>query len=111
MTSPVIDLHRTSADAVAQVLHVLYVTELHDCCDEDEYTPEECPPCSVCGHCSRRHQELFPVGRGCCSVPTCECFHLAISDDCILCSATGTVADSDDREYECPQCGGEGVVA
>lgn len=87
-----------------------YITQLHDCCGLDEFVPDDCPPCTSCGHCTARHQDL-PVGRGVCDAPTCECFHLSTGDDCETCSGTGTVADSGDRECSCPKCDGHGVTA
>lgn len=90
--------------------HMLYDAELHDCVSFGEYDPEDCPPCLGCNHCAARHQDL-PVGRGVCDAPGCECFHLTTGDDCELCSGTGTVADSNDNEYECIKCGGHGVTS
>lgn len=103
----------TPAEAVASVIEAMYEAGQHDCCDLDEFDPDECPDCLVCGHCSERHQELPgpSAGRGVCDVPTCQCFHLATGDDCELCSGTGTVCDNQDNEYECLKCGGQGVVA
>jgi DNA-directed RNA polymerase subunit RPC12/RpoP len=91
-------------------VQVAYVTELHDCCDLDEFVPDESPPCLKCNHCSARHQDL-PIGRGVCDVPTCECFHYSSGDDCEDCSGTGTLTDPSDLDYACPYCGGEGVTA
>jgi hypothetical protein len=91
-------------------VQVAYVTELHDCCDLDEFEPDDCPPCLGCNHCSARHQDL-PIGRGVCDVPTCECFSYSSGDDCSWCSGTGTVADNNDNEYACIKCDGHGVTA
>lgn len=103
----------TPAEAVASVIAAIYEDGQHDCCGLDEFEPDDCPNCLVCGHCSVRHQEIpgASAGRGCCDAPGCECFHLATGDDCDWCSGTGTVADPNDNEYICPKCDGEGVVA
>lgn len=90
--------------------HLLYDAELHDCVSFDEYDPEDCPPCLGCNHCSARHQDL-PVGRGVCDAMGCNCFRYTSGDDCELCSGTGTVADSNDNEYACIKCDGQGVIA
>jgi len=106
----VIDFDANPSTLVPTVIEAIYVGGKHDCCDLDEFDPDECPDCLGCGHCSTRHQDL-PVGRGVCDVPGCECFHLTTGDDCDTCSGTGTVADNNDREYECPKCGGHGVTS
>lgn len=108
--STVIDFDPQATPAVLAVIEAIYESGMHDCCDLDEFNPDDCPDCLKCGHCSVRHQDL-PVGRGVCDVPTCQCFHLTTGDDCETCSGTGTVADNCDREYECPKCGGSGVAA
>jgi hypothetical protein len=98
------------ADLPSIQVESTYIVEKHDCTSLAEFDPELCPPCLGCNHCSERHQDL-PIGRGVCDAPGCECFHLVLEGDCEVCSGTGTVADSNDREYECPRCGGHGVVA
>ena len=102
--------HLKPADLPSVQVETDYITQKHDCTGLDEFDPELCPPCLGCNHCAERHQDL-PVGRGVCDVETCECFHYTVDGDCDLCSGTGTVADSLDREYECPRCGGHGVIA
>ena len=113
MSTPLLRLDMTPAEAVRSVIGAIYEDGQHDCCGLDEFDPDDCPNCLVCGHCSIRHQEMAgpSVGRGCCDVAGCECFHLATGDDCETCSGTGTVADLNDSEFPCPKCGGEGVVA
>ena len=103
----ILELHPSTLVSVQ--VETDYITQKHDCCSLEEFDPELCPPCLVCGHCSARHQDL-PIGRGVCDEPTCSCFHLATDGDCELSSGAGTVADNDDNEYECIRCAGHGVT-
>jgi hypothetical protein len=103
-------IHAHLAEALIIVVELDYITQKHDCCSLAEFDPIECPACGACGHCSVRHQDL-PVGRGCCDVETCDCFHLVTGDDCFECNGTGTLTDNQDRDHMCGKCDGEGVVA
>lgn len=104
------ELRPKPSTLVSVQVEMTYITERHDCCDLDEFEPEDCPPCLGCNHCSARHQDL-PIGRGVCDEPTCECFRYSSGDDCEDCSGTGTLTDPSDLDYVCPYCSGEGVIA
>lgn len=116
-----------------------YVTQLHEC-GEDDFDPAECVPCIGCNHADCRHRTLdFPkpidttgmtpaqvvearkvealtlhaaLTATPCEVNGCDCTRMKCGDECPTCTGDGCIEDEHTgRTYTCRECRGNGVVA
>lgn len=116
-----------------------YVTQLHEC-GEDDFAPDECAPCTGCGHAECRHRVtdlpkpidttgMTPaqivdarkveaatlhaaITATPCEIAGCDCTRMKCGDECEGCGGEGFVENErTGRTYTCNACRGSGVVA
>jgi hypothetical protein len=128
------------ADLPSVQVETDYITQLHECTDLDDFDPDECMPCTGCGHAECRHRAtdlpkpidttgMTPaqvvearkvealslhaaITATPCEVAGCPCSRMKCGDECRACGGDGSLEDEHTgRTYTCTACAGYGVVA